>query len=184
MHIVMNIAITYITITLYILITLRQCKKMLALSIREFRPVDLRRFIKIHTRIVVTLIQFQNPFGIIFTTIFSYAFAMSLIEVMLLITGNNLDFKQIFILCSMIFYNFVFIFGMHLACAVFTRRLHRPAKRLIQISQRYRSNSFRLHLRLNGYIEKFHTKKCYGFSYGGIGLITLLSFAKVKTTLH
>src|SRR5699024_5466936 len=74
-------------------------------------------------------------------------------------------------------------FGIHLAAALYTNRIHACGGALIRISARIARRKglpVRSQLHLAGYIEKFHTKKRYGITYMGYGLISFKSFFKVS----
>lgn len=88
--------------------------------------------------------------------------------------------KIIFI--TIIIYQFSFIFLFHLIATRYAYHIHRPVKYIIidYFSQSPISLLLNNRLKISLWIEKFHTKKFYGITYGGIEVITLKTFFKVK----
>ena len=88
--------------------------------------------------------------------------------------------KIIFI--TIIIYQFSFIFLFHLIATRYAYHIHRPVKYIINdyFSQSSISLLLNNRLKISLWIEKFHTKKFYGITYGGIEVITLKTFFKVK----
>ncbi|KAI2800245.1 hypothetical protein BLOT_013768 [Blomia tropicalis] len=75
--------------------------------------------------------------------------------------------------------------------AMFTNKIHRFVKRLMQIvisryytvyirhrKKKFQLFSIKIHWKLSNYIEKFHTNERYGITYGSFGLMSFTSFTK------
>nr|XP_046916809.1 uncharacterized protein LOC124497227 [Dermatophagoides farinae] len=74
---------------------------------------------------------------------------------------------------------FIGIFGAHLLIASIPHGIHhRSILHLISLNLRLRFRTFREHLKLINYNEKFHTKKPYGLTYYRMNLITTNTFLK------
>lgn len=76
----------------------------------------------------------------------------------------------------------LFVFFFHILATLYNKFLHYPSRCLINqfvyITFLQSTNYNRLKCSL--WLEKFHTKNPYGFTYGGTGLITMKSFVKVR----
>lgn len=74
----------------------------------------------------------------------------------------------------------IFIFGVHLKAAVVIKKIHQPAKRLIKLDifwgADHRRSKLKIKLKLQRYIEQFHTVKKFTVTYGSYGSITVQSF--------
>ena len=68
-------------------------------------------------------------------------------------------------------------------CALYIRRIHRSAPRLIYFDVRFRLRSPQAQLKLAHYVQRFHTKNQYGISYGPFGLVSLSGFVTVCDSL-
>lgn len=180
-RLIMLTAIIFSAVGLYVMVSLNQLQKMFRIKPRiHFGYRKLAFFMTNHTRLFRTLITFDKKFRVHFSHILFFQLLMSLYELRYVLTGENLKPTVQFIAIAVELFTFGNIFVLHFFCALFTKRLHQCGKELMHLHPNFRSfNSFRSKWKLSCYVEKFHTKKCYGFTYSGIGLITMFSFAKV-----
>jgi len=76
---------------------------------------------------------------------------------------------------------FVPIFGIHWIGVGYQRRIHLPARRLIQLSIRAHFTTLRERFYSARYIETLHTTNPYGITYEGSNMhVTMLSFFQVN----
>lgn len=169
---------TFTVIALYIWINLYQCEQLLSGMSGLRKRTRIASFISKHNRLFVLLCAFDKNFGRPFT------YSLGIQAMSSLFASNMLFAKQMVpveqgVISLIIFHAFLIIIVAHFLFASFTKRLHRCARLLMQINLNSRSESIESKWKLASYIEKFHTKKRYGFTYAGLGLITMFSFAKV-----
>ena len=110
-------------------------------------------------------------------------------------SSNNNSFKSVdnniisrpLILFMAFLIHHIGLFIIHYICTQYIHRIHRCGIHSLfgLITMLHRLSSFRFSLRLHWkicyYLEKFHTKQPYGFSYGRFGLITMIGFVWVST---
>ena len=73
------------------------------------------------------------------------------------------------------------LFGAHLVHSMFSRVIHQKSgiKTLMKFDAFFQFRSLPTHWKMSNYIERFHTKKPYGYTYGKFGIVSLKGFAKV-----
>lgn len=87
--------------------------------------------------------------------------------------------------CTLITQQYFTIGVLHLLAAKFSTRIHRPARNLLHLMANERNHVRQMsnRIRINLTFLRLHTKKCYGFTYGNITLITMRTFTKVRRLL-
>lgn len=77
---------------------------------------------------------------------------------------------------------FVFIFGIHMMTASVNKKIHSPSKQFIRLNLYNKFCKLKYRVKLDNFIHTFHTRRRYGFTYYLIGLISMFTFVKVRTT--
>lgn len=99
-----------------------------------------------------------------------------------LIVGQIAPLKMIFV-GPVALEGFVFIFGIHLLTASVNKKIHQPSKQFVRLSLHNKYCKLKLRLRLHHFIEAFHTRRKYGFTYHSVGLISMFTFVKASLSL-
>ena len=112
----------------------------------------------------------------------------NVLMILLIILGKIPLIPFIFML-SMLIPQMMCIFGFHLASVMYSNKIHYCGKRLLCLSFVKRrlaigvvewSNQIKAKIRVAFYIEKFHTSRKFGITYGSFGLISFSAFVKVS----
>lgn len=173
------VSIIFVMATCLIFLCLDQWQSIIR-QVRRQSLFVINRFNRRHTRLLVTVLSFNSQFGIVFLLFLIICFAMTLVELMsLLFSSTPMSRHQQMIVYFMAAQQFLFIFGVHFICTRYTSKLHQCSKILIEKFHQRQTAKLAFKLKLSLYIEKFHTKNRYGFTYGHIGLMDFLSFFKV-----
>lgn len=84
-----------------------------------------------------------------------------------------------FAITVVVFTQFIVCFQIHYFIAKINHRIKRQCIDIIPFSL-HRKYSLNTSIRLNLFIQRFHTKNAYGFTYGKFGLITMFALVKVS----
>lgn len=95
------------------------------------------------------------------------------------IFGRKKSMINIYINYLIIFEQIVFVFIFHLIAAQITKNIHLPGKKIMYIFNHIEFDNSRKQLTSSIWLEKFHTNKPYGITYGHTNLITMKTFSKV-----
>ena len=185
-HIYVNLIILYVTFTLIFFAKLRQVDNILKKPSRTFiRFTQVSIFMRHHTN---TLRQVMIADGLISASLTMYMvmnFPANLYLIMFFFGVHNSQEEErylgVYLFCLMLISTQLFGYLIiHLVSAMYTRKLHNHSKILLQINARRQFNSLGSVLKLTFYIEKFHTKRQYGYTYFNLGLITMKTFIEVR----
>lgn len=150
----------------------------------------MRKFMSIHTEELTTILKVNRINSIIFLAFIVLNVPINLYTVVGFMLNIYNKVSLIF-LTNIVIYQYNAIFGFHLFASIYTERIHRCSRRLTHLyvndwpHSQYKGTKMIdsyvtiNRLKLSNYIEKFHTEKRYGFTYGPFGLITYKTFAKV-----
>ena len=184
-HPLIIVAILFLTFTIIFFCKLDQIE----VQFRKSQPQNLT-YCKLqamlhHYRTLVLMILKLNSTYSKLMVIYLVALLPLNLEVCgnLLLTESDSIFTINFaFLILFIYQQFAGIFGFHLLCAIFTQKIHRSVpKRLIHYDTHIRFRCFRNQLTIALNIERFHTRKQYGITYGKwFGLITTRGFVLVS----
>ena len=140
-------------------------------------------------RFVDNVLRSYSKFFLIFL-IYNWSFNLYMIGTLmrLHITGQQNPFIES-LLMSVFLQECFGIFFVHFICTKYSKRIHysiglRQLMRLTATTMiqttKIPSSSLRMQWKLMNYIENFHTKNRYGFSYGKYGAIDLSNFIRVR----
>lgn len=179
-HSCIMMATLFIITTKIFFIKLTQMRQMaMSKKMMESINITMSRYAKGHTKTLV-MIQKGNVFyGTAFLIYLVLNLPFNVFVVMSIILYKNFSLFKIMFLFTLAAQGFVFIFGVHLMCALYTKRIHQDSKLLMHLNVHCPNQTIDTRLRLSNYIMKFHTKNCYGITYSKFGLITFKAFFKV-----
>lgn len=186
----------FVSITMILSIKFKQIKTRWMKKNYESINFDIKLICKIRNRTIQLLILTESVDR-------TYAVLMFLIilvngpmnaYVTMIITIKSIPFTEQLLFLSMSIYQWSFIFLFHYTAIRFGQNIHYPSKYFINHyysltqpnnnNHHHGSNSkmvnIRDRLQLSHWFEKFHTKRCYGLTYGRTNLITMNSFVRVS----
>ncbi|KAH9526224.1 uncharacterized protein LOC142597773 [Dermatophagoides farinae] len=175
---ILLVLFTYITF-----IKFSQIKSMLADWCKRYRYQHSRilwRFMIEHSRVFIIVCQMNRIYLpiLVATILVSMPSSIYLIGT-LFIKSQDRPFLQKLIIFFMILQQWIGLFGCHVICAFYTKKIHQSGPPdLLRANPRIKFHSLPLQLKVNHYIEKFHTKNRYGLTYAKFGLIDMRTFIK------
>ncbi|KAH9510495.1 hypothetical protein DERF_009015 [Dermatophagoides farinae] len=184
----------FVSITMILSIKFKQIKTRWMKKNYESINFDIKVIPKIRNRTIQLLILTESVDR-------TYAVLMFLIilvngpmnaYVTMIITIKSIPFTEQLLFLSMSIYQWSFIFLFHYTAIRFGQNIHYPSKYFINhyysLTQPNNNNhhhgssssvvNIRDRLQLSRWLEKFHTKRCYGLTYGRTNLITMNSFVR------
>ncbi|KAH9403229.1 hypothetical protein TYRP_015109 [Tyrophagus putrescentiae] len=189
-HITLSIVI--FTFTLVVFTRLRQANSLLLLS-QSFtskqsaqQSLSLEvflRFASFHTKTLALITAGNGYFGSLLVYFLLIYLPMNAYLSIQIALGSFPPFPT-FIYCNVHAFEYTYIFGFHFLCTFYTAKIHQCAPRLLHYSSvREQFRSLPAKLKLAHYIEKFHTDRRYGITYGDFGLVSFESLFKSKLKL-
>ena len=197
-----NLSVTIgVTTVLLHFILLSQIKQLLFFSgnlisrrSSTFTTAVTRKFISHQTSALLQVLAFDRLFG---SLLFAYILAncpLNALACSLLIQGrleganSKGDLKGN--LVQFVIGQFIPFFAVHVMAAKYSRKLHTPTLRVLSLNIQNRmrlnfnssstSSSIRDQHQVMRFVEHFHTASPYGITYAGMGLVTMVTFAKVR----
>ena len=145
----------------------------------------LLKYFRSHTETLKIIVHQNRIYGMAFFAYLLITMPLNALLTLSVLLPGKVQLENRIFLGFMAVSQFIYIFGIHLMCAIYTKKIHSNSRRLIHLNVLYatRMTSTSLRLKLALYIEKFHTRNCYGISYGKFALITFIAFAKVSGEL-
>ncbi|KAJ6221054.1 hypothetical protein RDWZM_006866 [Blomia tropicalis] len=132
------------------------------------------------------IFMLNNMYGRIFASfIFVNVPSNAYLLMRIIFKHETLNRVSFIVGCTLITQQYFAIGVLHLLAAKFSTRIHRPARNLLHLMANERNHVRQMsnRIRINLTILRLHTKKCYGFTYGNITLITMRTFTKVRRLL-
>ena len=167
-------------------ITVRMWQARQLLFQKKGRTIrNLSRFLQYYRESIVQLLKANPLIGKIFFVFLVINCPVNCyLMIFVLFTDADPSVKMANLLVLAIQWLVVFI--LHLGIVLFNRKITEPNRHLIRLAvhRNYRSilrpGLNRLDIKLNHYIQAFHTKKNYGITYHKYGRVSLMSFLKVS----
>ena len=131
---------------------------------------------RIYIKSLVDLIQNNLFFGKIFSMYLATTFPCIFISLFKLIKVNDIKIRANNVVS--IFEQMFVILVIHYVLATCNSRLS-IKKLLYQYNSNRTSSNIRSNLKMNFFIQTFHTRNPYGFTYGILGVISMFSLIKV-----
>ena len=179
LHCCWLISFVYVSLTLVIFISLNQWYHLFN-NTAIFNIILLYNFIKHHTHYLTFVLNFNKKFRWIFLNSMIVWFFGSVVECNTVLQGGNkIPFHYQLIQLFFILAQINIIIGVHFVCAKYTKKIHQCSKVLTLHYKSFSTKNWKSQWKLSNYIEKFHTKNRYGFTYGNFRLIDFFSFYKV-----
>ena len=166
---------------------LRQTNQLLLVGGNRINQLTLSRFARSNTAILLSISAFNPIAGGFILGFVATTLPINTYLLVLVFMGSFLTSTLTRALLMMnILTQWIVIFGFHLLAARYSSQMHACAKRLLYFvsSQLKRTRwgptlAGRERIMLALLLEKYHTRKRYGITYGSFGLISFASFAKV-----
>ncbi|KAH9394158.1 hypothetical protein TYRP_021292 [Tyrophagus putrescentiae] len=198
-----NLSVTIgVTTVLLHFILLSQIKQLLFFSgnlisrrSSTFTTAVTRKFISHQTSALLQVLAFDRLFG---SLLFAYILAncpLNALACSLLIQGrleganSKGDLKGN--LVQFVIGQFIPFFAVHVMAAKYSRKLHTPTLRVLSLNVQNRmrlsgssNSSIRDQHQVMRFVEHFHTTSPYGITYAGMGLVTMVTFAKFCMYYH
>lgn len=181
-----NMALFYVTFTLIFFAKLHQVDNILKRPIKSaIRFTQIAKFMHHHTNTFRQVMIANKLISALATMFMALNFPTNLYLMMFIfVLPDNRNHEKnfaIYLFCSMIVMaQLAGYLVIHVTSTMYTKKLHKHSKFMIQINMRQKFNFLGRSLKIAFYIEKFHTKKRYGYTYLNLGLITMKTFIQVK----
>lgn len=191
----MSIHSTTTTATLGILtlwfskLRLGQVDNFISASLRTFTSTRLLTFLQLNADSLYILDDVNRIYGHALLVYLLIGLPSNAILVMLLLF-QPLTVPTATILATVALLQSLILFGIHLSAALIIGLLHKPVKKLSQVSihSPMIKEHLYLHLKLASYLEQFTPNNAYlsksTVKYGTFGSITYSSFGKVRKWQH
>lgn len=152
-------------------------------TVKRFNWGNIQRFIRNDVRTFEMVFIMNQTFGKIFLAFILVNCPINAYLVMVIMLGKASGFVA-FVIITFGIQQVVGIFLIHLGVAYFTKQIHHSGKLLIHliVENQHKVGDFRTKFILGRAIHRIHTKRRYGITYGGFGLITLKTFVQVRIT--
>ena len=185
------------TFTLAIFCRLSQLERII--NKPKIQPNNMNMFIRYHIKTLVLIETVNKLYSDVFLSFMIFEVPINIFTVVCIMFHMFTPFST-FIFGNIICYQYVVLFGIHLAAAILSNRIHRCSSRYVHHSVNYwkqlwlknhdsrgrfqTKNVYNLfaiieQIRISFYGETIHTNNRYGITYGPIQLITLVRFGKV-----
>lgn len=145
------------------------------LQLKQFQRERFLWYRHIYFKSFLLLIKSSMYYGTIFMIYLAVNFPNNCIFILLLIV--TVDYKLKITILVIMFNQFCISVGLHMAFAYYNSRLN-----IVKMIHKFvpeKSFHFRSNLKMNLFIQAFHTKNDYGITYGIFGNISMLTFFKV-----
>ena len=187
-HVYINTVLFFVTFAMIFFAKLHQIDNILRSKAALIRFAVVKSFMHHHTSTFRQVMIANRLISAMITMYMAMNFPSNLYLIMFFfVIPKSLGEEKnlgVYFFCLMLIC--IQLFGylvIHVISALYTNRLHNHSKLLIQINVRRRFNALSSILKMAFYIEKFHTKRRYGYTYLNFGLITLKTFIEVIMTL-
>ena len=182
-HLYIILLTTFISFTTIFFIKLKQIDSLLQYRTgKRINIIRIKRFLYHHSNVVVDILGMNTFFS---RVLFAYIISIMPMNIFLVTSSQYTNMgrgnKLLVPFCAIIVsQQMIGLLLLHFTCAFYTKKIHQHSKRLIQMNIRIRHQSLQTKVKISFFIEKFHTVKCYGITYGNFALITMLTFIKVE----
>lgn len=182
-HIYLVLTSTYIVLMYLFFVKLKQTDDILRRNLKKFNFNLVSSFMRHHTNTFRHIMIANELIGTMNTIYMVANFPCNLYLIMFLFvmkTEQKTFLVTIFVtmIIAQQLYGYLIV---HRLSAIVTQRIHGHRKTLIHIyAHNHNRQPAKRLLRMSNYIEKFHTKKRYGYTYYNCGLITMETFIEVS----